>query len=143
MNNAFLHGDFHEEIYMKTPPGLKISNPNQVCKLQKSLYGLKQASRKWHARLSSTLKDIGYQNSKNDYSLFFKKMGDHVTFVVVYIDDITVTCNNTKEIIQLKAFLDSTFKIKDLGHLKFFWALRSCTLQMAFFLLKGNLLQNC
>lgn len=133
VNNAFFHGDLHEEIYMKPPPGLKLTNPNQVCLLQKSLYGLKQASRQWHAKLSSALRDKGYHSSKNDYSLFYKHSGSYVTFVALYIDDIMITGNHEMEIIQLKAFLDTTFKIKDLGSLNFFLGIKVCTRSDNFF----------
>lgn len=97
VNNAFLHGDLHDDVYMAPPPG--ISYPlGKVCKLRKSLYGLKQASRQWFEKLSSVLVGLGYQQSKNDYSLFVNKTSSHLTFVAVYVDDILVTGSDSHEI---------------------------------------------
>lgn len=93
INNAFLHGDLHEEVYMKMPEGLPNPN-NQVCLLKKSLYGLKQASRQWHAKLVNELRGLGFTQSKNDYSLFTKNNDDHTTLLAVYVDDILVTGSN-------------------------------------------------
>jgi len=119
VNNAFLHGDLYEDVYMKMPEG--IPNPhNKVCKLQKSLYGLKQASRQWFAKLNEFLKQQGYLQSKNDYSLFLKSSDTHLTIVAVYVDDILVTGSNIDDIIILKQHLHSTFGIKDLGNLHYF-----------------------
>ena len=104
---------------MRVPQGL--DNPNNyVCKLNKSLYGLKQASRQWYAKLNSELQNMGYKQSKNDYSLFIKKTTDDITIAVVYVDDIIVTGSNESEIIWFKDHLHSVFSIKDLGVLSYF-----------------------
>lgn len=101
VNNAFLHGNLDEEVYMNVPEG--ISNPaNKVCKLKKSLYGLKQASRQWFAKLTNELQQQSFVQSKSDYSLFIKRKDDSVTIAGVYVDDIILTGNNEDEISKLK-----------------------------------------
>ena len=120
VNNAFLHGDLHEDIYMKLPQGLTSSIPNAVWKLRKSLYGLKQASRQWYAKLAEVLYKRGYRHSENNYSLFYEKEDNLAVFLAVYVDDILVTGNNEPEIQSLKEYLDLAFKIKDLGFVSYF-----------------------
>jgi len=101
VNNAFLHEDLLEEVYMKPPPGVVVPNSNFVCKLQRSLYGLRQAGRQWYAKLSNFLLNNGYILFVADHSLFLKTTDTHITSLLVYVDDIVLTGNNTEEITHI------------------------------------------
>lgn len=91
-----------------------------VCRLHKSLYGLKQASRSWFQRFSSAIQEIGFQQSRADYSLFTQVCGHSITVVLLYVDDMIIAGNDEEAISQLKKFLSGCFRIKDLRPLKYF-----------------------
>jgi hypothetical protein len=77
IQNAFLHGFLNEDVYMKQPAGFVDSeHPNHICKLDKSLYGVKQALCAWFSRLSSKLLQLSFKASKEDVSLFIFNMSD-------------------------------------------------------------------
>ena len=120
VNNAFLHGDLSENVYMSVPQGVHSPKPNQVCKLLKSIYGLKQASRKWYEKLTGFLLHQGYKQSASDHSLFTLHSDTCFTVLLVYVDDVILAGNSMTQIDRIKAALDVEFKIKDLGKLKYF-----------------------
>ena len=122
VNNAFLHGVLDEKVYMQMPKG--IPNPeNKVCRLRKSLYGLKQASRQWFTKLKDTLLSLGFVQSKNDYSLFLNKTSTNITILAVDVDDILITRSDCQEIQHVKQHLNEQFGIKDFGSLHYFLGL--------------------
>lgn len=94
-----------------------------MCKLKKSLYGLKQAGRKWYERLTTLLLIEGYNQLNSDHSLFTHECIDQFTMLLVYVDDIILAGNSLKEFDRIKSILNSAFKIKDLGALKYFLGL--------------------
>ena len=128
VSNAFLHGDLEEEIYMRLPqgytppPGTELP-PNAVCRLRKSLYGLKQASRQWYKRFSSVLLGANFIQSPADNTLFVKTNKTSFIAVLVYVDDILIASNDDEALLALQTLLRSEFKIKDLGNARFFLGL--------------------
>lgn len=126
ISNAFLNGDLTEEVFMSLPLGYnKVSsaNSNIVCKLSKSLYGLKQASRQWNVKLTTTITKLGFIQSKSDYSLFTKSSDTEFMALLVYVDDIIIAGSNLESIASFKIALSNFFKLRDLGQLKYFLGL--------------------
>ncbi|XP_074299668.1 uncharacterized protein LOC141630800 [Silene latifolia] len=123
VHNAFLHGDLDEEVYMKPPPGFPHSAKGKVCRLRKSLYGLRQAPRCWYAKLASALLKYGFSQCPYDHSLFSISRSDTEVHVLVYVDDLVICGNNTDFIVKFKTYLSHCFHMKDLGHLKYFLGL--------------------
>ncbi|KAM1211662.1 hypothetical protein ACFX2G_003380 [Malus domestica] len=107
---------------MRLPPGYERKGETRVCKLQKSLYGFKQALRQWFLKLSSALKAASYRQSNADYSFFVRSKGTSLTTILVYVDDVILASNDLPFIEKTKEFLANKFKLKDLGKLKYFWA---------------------
>ena len=106
---------------MKQPPGFENPHtPHYICKLDKTLYRLKQAPRAWYSRLSSKLCALGFVPSKADTSLFLYNKSDVTVFVLIYVDDIIVTSSSDCAISALLQDLTCEFAIKDLGELHFF-----------------------
>lgn len=122
VSNAFLHGIVEEEVYMRQPLGYKsVSHPNHVCKLHKALYGLRQAPRAGFSLFSSFLLQQRFINSKADASLFSLKTDHGITLILVHVDDILITGNNSEFIYELIKTLSTRFVMKDLGSSAFFW----------------------
>ena len=123
VNNAFLNGDLFEEVYMDLPLGYPRKGENMVCKLNKSLYGLKQASRQWFCKFSSALIEKGFTQSKSDYSLFTSGSGASLVVLLVYVDDIVLASPNMSRLQFVQQQLQDSFKLKVLGDLKYFLGL--------------------
>ena len=121
INNAFLNGDLTETVYMPQPEGFKDKNrPNYICKLEKALYALRQALRAWFDKLKGALSSWEFKNSNSDTSLFFKRVESKIVIMLIYVDDIIITRNDSQGIAEVIKDLNTSFALKDLENLNFF-----------------------
>jgi hypothetical protein len=119
--NTFLHGFLSEDDYMSQLPGFAHpSLPYHICKLNKAIYGLKQAPHAWVSRLSTKLLSMGFVASKADSSLFTFKSEKVIIFILIYVDDIIITASQVSAIEELLQRLRIDFAVKNLGDLHYF-----------------------
>ena len=91
-----LHGDLEEEIYMKQPEGFAAKGKKELVHKLNSLYGLKQSPRMWYQKFDTFIRGLGFTRSKADHCVYFKLIGDHVIYLVLYVDDMLLVGNDKK-----------------------------------------------
>lgn len=117
VKTAFLHGELDEEIYMAQPSGYKVAeNDKLVCKLKKSLYGLKQSPRQWYKWFTQFMLGQGYTRSPYDPCVYFREVRDgSFIYLLLYVDDMLIASKSNLEIENLKKTMSMEFEMKDLG----------------------------
>ncbi|KAH9659027.1 hypothetical protein KPL70_023708 [Citrus sinensis] len=128
VKTAFLHGNLEEEIYMTQPDGHKVAGKeNWVCKLTKSLYGLKQSPRQWYKRFDQFIKRQRYTRNKFDHCVYFRKLQEEsFIYLLLYVDDMLIASKSKDEIEKLKTQLNQEFEMKDLGEAKKILGMEIC-----------------
>jgi len=134
VKNAFLHGDLKEEVYMDIPLGYMSSSTGIVCRLQRALYGLKQSPRAWFGRFSIAMRKYGFQQSNSDHTLFLKRRQGKITALIIYVDDMIITGDDSEEIYRLEKHLAMEFEMKNLGGLKYFLGIEVARSKQGIFL---------
>ena len=105
---------------MEQPEGFVVDGKeNHVCKLRKSLYGLKQDLRQWYLKFESVIENQGYKKTSSDHCVFFQKFSDDdFIILLLYVDDMLIVGKNKSRIAILKKELSNSFAMKDLGPAK-------------------------
>ncbi|RDY07827.1 hypothetical protein CR513_08008, partial [Mucuna pruriens] len=120
VKTAFLNGDIDETIYMMQPENF-VSNESKsiVCKLKKSIYGLKQTSHQWYHKFHQVITLYGFEVNVVDDCVYHKFSGSKYIFLVLYVDDILLASSDTGLLHETKRFLTKDFEMKDLGEASF------------------------
>lgn len=106
---------------MRQPPGFVPAGKEKlVCRLRKSVYGLKQSARCWNKRIHEVLVQAGFQQGKADPCLYMKVVSGKRAYVLIYVDDILVACEEGKDIAAVHSELKNHFEITELGDLRSF-----------------------
>ncbi|GJU64837.1 retrovirus-related pol polyprotein from transposon TNT 1-94 [Tanacetum coccineum] len=116
VKTAFLNGDLHEDVYMTQPEGFIVEGKEHtVCKLKRSIYGLKQASRQWYMKFHEVMSKVQFKKNAVDQCIYLKLSGSKFVILVLYVNDIILASNDLNMLYETKRFLSENFEMKDLG----------------------------
>jgi len=116
VKTAFLNGELDEEVYMDQPVGFEAKgDERKVCRLKRSIYGLKQSSRQWYLRFHDAITSFGFEMIEEDHCVYIRRSGKSVLILSLYVDDILLAGNDMSSIVATKKWLSSQFEIKDMG----------------------------
>nr|GEY20607.1 retrotransposon protein, putative, Ty1-copia subclass [Tanacetum cinerariifolium] len=117
VKTTFLHGNLEEVIYMKQPP--RYEQGNNVCLLNKSLYGLKQSHRQWYKRFDEYMLSNGFKCSSYDNCIYYRNYAPcEYIYLLLYIHDMLIACKNKVKIGSTKSLLKKEFDMKELEEAK-------------------------
>ena len=120
VTTAFLNGELKEEVYMKQPEGYVVKGKEGlVCKLKKSIYGLKQSPRCWNSVLDDYLKKLRFVQAAGDPCLYMASEGE-MLLIAIYVDDILLAGKSITRLNTVKQALSQKFQVKDMGELSYF-----------------------
>ncbi|WVZ89575.1 LOW QUALITY PROTEIN: hypothetical protein U9M48_035957 [Paspalum notatum var. saurae] len=116
VKTAFLNGNLSEDMYMTQPDGfVDPQNAWKVCKLLKSIYGLKQASRSWNLRFDEVVKGFGFIKNVEEPCVYKKWERARLSGLILYVDDILLIGNDIPMLEAMKDSFRKSFSMKDLG----------------------------
>jgi hypothetical protein len=122
---AFLNGELNEEIYMDQPLGFKTKGQERkVCKLKRSIYGLKQASRQWNVKFHQAILKDGFIMMEEDHCVYLKRSNNSFIILSLYVDDILTAGNNKEMIDTTKKWFLSNFEMKDMGEANYVFGVK-------------------
>ena len=132
VKTTFLHGDLKEEIYMsQLEQFVEKGKENLVCKLKKSLYGLKQSPRMWYQKFDTYVLSLGFLRSKSDHCVYYKSENGHTLIIVLHVDDMLFIGNGKRMISDMKSQLAVQYEMKYLGAARYILGLRSLEIELA------------
>lgn len=121
VKSAFLNGELQEEVYVRQPPGfVAAGHEGKVLKLQKALYGLRQAPRAWNTKLDASLRKLGFRRCASEHGMYTRGAGKTRVVVGVYVDDLIITGANPEDVGAFKDEMHRLFRMSDLGLLSYY-----------------------